>query len=78
MQSLRDLGYDLPSAIADLVDNSIAARATTVRIDVGFEGRDSWIRIADNGKGMPGAVLKEAMRYGSQRDDYDEDRKSVE
>lgn len=73
MQSLRDLGYDLPSAIADLVDNSIAARATTVRIDVGFEGRNSWIRIADNGKGMSGPVLKEAMRYGSQRDDYDDD-----
>jgi len=72
MQSLRDLGYDLPSAIADLVDNSIAARATTVRIDVGFEGRESWIRIADNGTGMTGPVLKEAMRYGSQRDDYDE------
>lgn len=72
MQSLRDLGYDLPSAIADLVDNSIAARATTVRIDVGFEGRDSWIRIADNGTGMTSEVLKEAMRYGSQRDDYDE------
>ena len=71
-KSLRDLGYDLPAAIADLVDNSIAARATTVRIDVGFEGEDSWIRVADNGNGMTGPVLTEAMRYGSQREDYDE------
>lgn len=73
MQSLRDLGYDLPAAVADLVDNSIAARATTVRIDVGFDGQDSWIRVADNGKGMTGPTLTEAMRYGSQRDDYDDD-----
>lgn len=66
VQSLRDLGYGLPDAVADLVDNSIAARATKVWIDVGFEGDDSWIRIADNGRGMPGAVLTEAMRYGSE------------
>ena len=31
MTSLRDIGYDLPSAVADLVDNSIDAGATTVR-----------------------------------------------
>ena len=31
MTSLRDIGYDLPSAVADLVDNSIDAGAKTVR-----------------------------------------------
>ena len=31
MTSLRDIGYDLPSAIADLVDNSIDAGARTIR-----------------------------------------------
>ena len=31
MTSLRDIGYDLPSAVADLVDNSIDAGARTVR-----------------------------------------------
>jgi hypothetical protein len=66
VQSLRDLGYGLPDAVADLVDNSIAARATKVCIDVGFEGEDSWVRIADNGRGMTGPVLTEAMRYGSE------------
>jgi hypothetical protein len=66
VQSLRDLGYELPDAVADIVDNSIAARATKVWVDVGFEADDSWIRITDNGKGMPGAVLTEAMRFGSE------------
>ena len=40
MKSLRDLGYDFAAAIADLVDNSIAAGATLVAIDVEFYGDD--------------------------------------
>jgi Histidine kinase-, DNA gyrase B-, and HSP90-like ATPase len=67
MTSLRDIGYDLPSAVADLVDNSIDAGATTVRISVGTSGGVAFIRIADNGRGMTDRVLDEAMRYGSRR-----------
>ena len=67
MTSLRDIGYDLPSAVADLVDNSIDAGAATVAIDVCRKGEESFIRIADDGAGMTEAVLDEAMRYGSRR-----------
>src|SRR4051794_15076760 len=67
MTSLRDIGYDLPSAVADLVDNSIDAGATTVSIDVCRKGEWSFIRVADNGRGMTERVLEEAMRYGSRR-----------
>lgn len=67
MTSLRDIGYDLPSAVADLVDNSIDAGASTVAIDVCRKGERSFIRIADNGRGMTERVLDEAMRYGSRR-----------
>lgn len=70
MVSLRDIGYELPSAVADLVDNSLDADATRVDITVGFEGAGSWIRIADDGTGMSTARMNEAMRYGSDRD-YD-------
>lgn len=70
--SLRDIGYDLPRAVADIVDNSIAARASRVDIKLRFEGPDSWVRISDNGEGMDAATLVEAMRYGSERD-YDTD-----
>lgn len=66
--SLRDIGYDLPHAVADLIDNSIAAGATRVDVDLRFEGVDSWLRIADNGGGMAGAHLTEAMKYGTERD----------
>src|SRR6266540_4591389 len=65
--SLRDIGYDFVHAVADLVDNSIAADAATVAVDVAFEGADSWLRVADDGTGMSGPTITEAMRYGSQR-----------
>lgn len=67
MDSLRDIGYDLPSAVADLVDNSIAADAQHVDITFAFEGSDSWIRVVDDGAGMSGGDLDEAMRYGTER-----------
>lgn len=68
MESLRDIGYELPAAVADLVDNSLDAEATRVEITVAFEGADSWIRIADDGTGMSAGELNESMRYGTERD----------
>jgi hypothetical protein len=68
IHSLRDLGYDFVAAVADVIDNSIAARATEVRVDLRFDGEDSWVRVADNGKGMSGTEITEAMRFGSERD----------
>src|SRR5215475_1523372 len=67
MASLRDIGYDLPSAIADLVDNSIDAGAENVDVTFGEDGARSWVRIADDGMGMSPTELDEAMRYGSDR-----------
>lgn len=67
VSSLRDMGYEFTTAVADLVDNSIEAGATVVTIDIEFEGEDSWVRISDNGIGMTSNALREAMRYGSSR-----------
>lgn len=71
--SLRDIGYDFSQAVADIVDNSVEAKATHIRIDVEFDGDDSWVRIADNGHGMSSKQLLEAMRYGAERDYGEED-----
>lgn len=68
MGSLRDLGYELPQAVAELVDNSIDANATVVDIDLRFDGARSWLRVVDNGEGMTGQALDEAMRFGSSRE----------
>ncbi|MFG1904919.1 ATP-binding protein [Micromonospora carbonacea] len=66
--SLRDIGYDFPTAVADVVDNSVAAGANRVEIDIVFDGSDSWVMIADDGEGMSANGLLEALRYGSRRD----------
>ncbi len=67
MHSLRDMGYEFPSAVADLVDNSIDAGASEVRITTGSDWRGSFLRLADNGSGMSELGLEEAMRYGTRR-----------
>ncbi len=71
MEGLRDTGYNFNTAIADIIDNSIAADATKVDISVDLNPRDEvTVYIADNGTGMDEAGLKNAMRYGSkQRED---------
>jgi hypothetical protein len=41
VRSLRDMGYDFVQAVADLVDNSIAAGAKTIDITVRYDGNNS-------------------------------------
>jgi hypothetical protein len=65
--SLRDIGYDFPAAVADIVDNSIMAGASRVEILIEFDGADSVVFIADDGCGMSANGLIEALRYGSRR-----------
>lgn len=72
IKSLRDMGYEFESAVADLIDNSIAARANTIRINTHWAGADSYVSIADNGVGMSAQELREALRFGAERD-YDDD-----
>jgi Histidine kinase-, DNA gyrase B-, and HSP90-like ATPase len=75
IRSLRDMGYEFAAAVADLVDNSIEAKATTVWIDVdwGEGGESAYVSIVDNGLGMSSQDLREALRFGSKRDYEDED-----
>jgi hypothetical protein len=65
-ESLRAFSYDLPTAIADLVDNSISARAKNIWVDFHWDGSDSVIVITDDGEGMTEEKLVAAMRPGSQ------------
>jgi hypothetical protein len=67
------MGYEFSAAVADLIDNSIEARANTIRIDVEWDGEESCVMIADNGLGMSAAQLREALRFGSERDYEAED-----
>ena len=66
-ESLRDIGYDFPAAVADIVDNSIMAGASNVDVQIEFDGEDSYVAITDDGEGMTSNGLVEALRYGSRR-----------
>lgn len=67
-ESLRDIGYDFPAAVADLVDNSVSAGAEHVDVFIEFDGPESYVLIADDGAGMSESALTEALRFGSRRD----------
>lgn len=68
MEGLRDTGYQFNTAIADIVDNSIAADADVVELTLLMDLRGSVrITVADNGTGMNRDGLLNAMKYGSDR-----------
>ena len=63
--SIRDVGYSLEIAIADIIDNSISAKAKKVEINF-LINPTLKIEILDNGCGMDEKELIEAMRLGSK------------
>lgn len=63
LNSLRAIGYSFEAALADIVDNSIAAGASNV--DIQFRtSPQPYIAIRDDGRGMSPTGLIEAMRHG--------------
>lgn len=63
--SLRDLGYSLETAVADLIDNSISADATDIRIFCDLSRQKPVLVVADNGRGMTSSEVIAAMKHGS-------------
>ena len=63
IESMRDIGYSLETALADVIDNSITAEATEIHVllDLGNRPR---IGVLDNGTGMTHDELLAAMRLG--------------
>ncbi len=66
IEGMRDVGYTLESALADIVDNSIAAHAESIEILAETDGAEPRIGILDDGDGMDAADLLEAMRLGNR------------
>ncbi len=65
--SLRDIGYDFHTALADLVDNSVTAGASRINIYTEFEPNGSYVLVSDDGSGMGELEVIEALRFGSRR-----------
>ena len=66
IESMRDIGYSLETALADVIDNSITAGATNVHIHVDTTGAEIKIGVVDDGTGMSKKELVESMRLGSR------------
>lgn len=62
LESMRSVGYDLNTAIADIVDNSIAADASHISILYFDQGEEPYIAIVDDGTGMDEATAFGAMQ----------------
>ena len=66
MGSMRSMGYTFESAIADVIDNSISAHCSFVKILFPTDPLNKkCVGILDDGEGMSNETLFEAMRYGS-------------
>jgi hypothetical protein len=66
IESMRDIGYSLQTAVSDVVDNSITARAKNIELLADTTSDTPAIGILDDGSGMSKDELIEAMRPGSR------------
>ena len=62
IQSMRHMGYNLNTAVADVIDNSIAAGAKNIDIYF-FQGKKPSLMIVDDGSGMTTEQLHEALTF---------------
>lgn len=76
INALRNIGYNSKTAIADLIDNSIDAKATRININFSYKEGNGFVRIEDNGYGMTQKELEKAMIIGSK--DPREERRQLE
>ncbi len=72
IKTLMRIGYDLNSAIADVIDNSISANAKLISIKCPPSAKDPIITISDDGYGMSENELISNMRIGCK--DPNDDR----
>lgn len=66
IETFRAIGYNIETAIADIIDNSISANAKNVWVDFEWAGEESWLSIKDDGVGMNNEEVIQAMRPGSK------------
>ena len=61
---LSSIGYELKSAVADIIDNSITSRAKNIWIEASTGSGNPYISIKDDGCGMSGKELQQNMVIG--------------
>jgi len=77
IESMRDIGYSMETAVADLIDNSITAGASNIDIRFSWNDGNPWLAIIDDGCGMDSEKLTNAMRLGSKNPLEKRDKKDL-
>ena len=75
LESNRNLGYSIEEAVADLIDNSIAAKAKSISFKLKWNNGAPIFALVDDGKGMNIEELVQSFKLGSTNplDDRDPD-----
>lgn len=68
INGIRAIGYNFSTAVADIIDNSISAKASRIDIITDVEDKSSYVAFLDNGCGMSYEELENAMLLGSNRE----------
>jgi hypothetical protein len=63
---MRCIGYSFNDAVADIIDNSITANSTTIRVECLWKDDHPYVSISDDGCGMSLEALSSAMRLASR------------
>lgn len=77
IMGIRAIGYSFPTAVADIIDNSITAGATEINMLSEPAGDIPYFAILDNGCGMDYNELLNAMTFGSDRDGREDCEKDL-
>ena len=77
IKSIAEQGYSLETSLADLIDNSISAKANKIEILIDTEKSPFTLYLADNGLGMDEATLRASMQFPSTSPDVRRDRSDL-
>ena len=65
-ESMRNFGYDLNTAVCDIIDNSVTANAESIMIWLEWNDGAPYVCILDNGHGMTDEELSRNIVMGSK------------
>lgn len=77
MGSMRHMGYSFSDAIADVMDNSISAGCTYIKLLFPTNPDNIYVGILDDGCGMSDQELFRAMCYGSQANEKEREENDL-
>lgn len=77
IETFRAIGYNIESAVADIIDNSITANSKNIWIDFEWNGEETWLSIKDDGVGMNNEELIQALKPGSMNPTDIRDKKDL-